>query len=394
MQTKRSNTEFCEYLVKVNDIQDSQQKIELTESFLSDVRAAQYPLYENDTTYVLLYQGEIDSVGIIGDMTNWVDILWMTQIEGTDLFYYRGNAEPDARLEYWLMFDPKGFPITDPWNEYKVLNGLGELSELAMPQYIRHPYFSDYIHGEKGSADDLKVHEINSGVLGYPHTIHVYLPPDYSQDKKYPVLYLQDGIDYVEFAQVPQTLDRLINENKIKSIIAVFVTPPNRLKADFPNRMSEYGLNDDYVKFFADELVPFIDKNYSTIPDSANRLVAGDSFGGLISAYIPLARTDVFANGYSQSGYQSFQGDKLINAYKASEKKAIKLYVDSGTYEQKVGASFLPKDEIDFISANRRFKKVLEEKGYNFVYHEYPEGHTWGNWRRHMIDALIYFFGK
>jgi len=158
--------------------------------------------------------------------------------------------------------------------------------------------------------------------------------------------------------------------------------------------LTEYGLNDKYVNFFADELVPFIHENYSTINDPKARLVAGDSFGGLISAYIPFARPDVFANGYSQSGYQSFNNDKLINLYKSERKKEIELYVDIGIYEEVVGGSFLPKEELNFLEANKRFKKVLEEKGYDFIYKEYPEGHTWGNWKRHLIDALIYFFPK
>ena len=102
----------------------------------------------------------------------------------------------------------------------------------------------------------------------------------------------------------------------------------------------------------------------------------------------------MFKYAYSQSGYQSCFKDQLINAFKDSPKKDIKLYVDSGTYERNVGASFLPADETDFLEANRRLKKVLEEKGYEFVYHEYPQGHTWGNWRRHLIDGLQYFFGK
>jgi hypothetical protein len=76
-----------------------------------------------------------------------------------------------------------------------------------------------------------------------------------------------------------------------------------------------------------------------------------------------------------------------------SEHKPIRLYVDVGIYERAVGASFLPSKENDFLMANRRFKTVLEQKNYNFVYHEYFEGHTWGNWRRHLIDGLIHFFG-
>jgi enterochelin esterase-like enzyme len=37
---------------------------------------------------------------------------------------------------------------------------------------------------------------------------------------------------------------------------------------------------------------------------------------------------------------------------------------------------------------------VLDKKGYDVVQREYHEGHTWGNWRRHLIDALEDYFGK
>ena len=45
-----------------------------------------------------------------------------------------------------------------------------------------------------------------------------------------------------------------------------------------------------------------------------------------------------------------------------SLKKEIKLFVDVGTYEKKVGATFLPDKETNFSEGNIRLKKVLEEK--------------------------------
>lgn len=394
MQQEITKNEVDNFFESIAATADQKQKIELSETFYTKLQSSPYPIFENDTTYILFYKGKNDSVGVLGDMNNWTDIIWMKKVEGTNLFYLKGNAPSDARIEYWLMFGKNSMWSLDPLNPFKSLNGFGELSELAMPAYKRHPYFNEFIYGKKGSEENLKVYEINSDYLGYKHTIHIYLPPGYNMETKYPVLYLQDGIDYVEFAQVPTTMDQLIHDNKIKPMMVVFVTPPNRFQPGIPNRMTEYGLNDNYVKFFAEELVPFIDKNYSTFIDPKARLVAGDSFGGLISAYIPFARPDVFANGYSQSGYQSFNNDKLITLYKTEPKKEIKLYVDIGIYEEVVGGSFLPKEELNFLEANRRLKKVLNEKGYNFVYKEYSEGHTWGNWKRHLIDALIYFFPK
>ena len=39
-----------------------------------------------------------------------------------------------------------------------------------------------------------------------------------------------------------------------------------------------------------------------------------------------------------------------------------------------------------------RLRDALAAKGYDFVYAEYPQGHTWGNWRAHLLDALPHFF--
>ena len=101
---------------------------------------------------------------------------------------------------------------------------------------------------------------------------------------------------------------------------------------------------------------------------------------------------DVFGLGYSQSGYLSFNDNALIEAYQKARSQPIRLYLDIGLYEQKVGQGWLPENEIDFLRANREFRKVLTEKGYDFIYREYPERHAWGNWRAHLTDALVHYF--
>jgi enterochelin esterase-like enzyme len=393
-QPNISGTFFQDYFNKINNSDSNKKKQTLADELMSQLNKTNYPIFENDSTVVLLYKGNVEKVGIIGDMTDWVDLVPFIKIEGTDLFYYCASFEPTARLEYWLMFSKDGYPFTDSLNRYKSLNGLGELSELAMPGYVRHPFFKEYEEGKKGDYSRVQEMTVPVGVLPYEHTIHVYLPPDYNKKIKYPVVYFQDGRDYIEYAEVPLVLDELINQKKITPVIAIFVTPPNLHQPKVPNRMTEYGMNDDYVQFFVDELVPFIDSKYSTQVKPGGRLVVGDSFGGLISIYIPFKHPEIFKMGYSQSGYHSFNDDKLIKLIDSSEKKEIKLFVDVGTYEKKVGATFLPENETNFSEGNRRLRKVLKEKGYDFIYKEYYEGHTWGNWRRHLIDALIYFFGN
>jgi enterochelin esterase family protein len=360
-------------------------------SFITDNGS---PLFISNNRVAFVSFSRADKVFLNGDMTHWAKNITMKHIPETQIHYHIEEFEIDARLEYLIHSTSDELPGPDPLNPYIVHNGFGPNSELAMPKYERIPVLGPYLNGKKGDYKLIQEFKLSSRILGYDHDILVYLPPNYqTSSEPYPTIYIEDGQDYIEFAITPVVIDNFIRSKQIKPVIAIFINPPNRHLPEEPNRMTEYGLNDDYVHFKADELVPFIESNFRVEQNPEARLATGDSFGGLISAYTPFLRPDVFGLGYSQSGYQSFGNDRLINLYRSSDKKPIRLYVDIGTYELIVGADMLPKEETDFLSANRRFKEVLDEKGYDFIYREYHEGHTWGNWRRHLIDALIHFFG-
>ncbi len=359
------------------------------------------PLIEGDSAAVFLYRGEARVVSLLGDMNGWNKPTPLRRIEGTDLWYRRERVEPEARLEYTFMVDTdaEGFGaelsgVQDERNPHRVLSGFGAFSELAMPGYEYPEVFAPFRDGTPGSFEGLDLLTIPTGVLPYEHEALVYTPPGYADDEAvhYPTVTFMDGRDYVAFAHVPAVLDWLIEQDEIEPVIAVFLDPPNRHGFQEPNRTTEYGLNDDFVTFLADELVPFIDARYRTRTDPESRLIVGDSYGGLIATYVPFRRSDVFGLGYGQSGYHSFQNNTLIRLVQEADVPPIRLYIDVGTYERTVGVGLLPDAEIDFTAANRRMRDVLAARGYDFVYAEYPEGHTWGNWRAHLLDALPHFF--
>lgn len=359
------------------------------------------PLIEGDTVAVFLYRGEARSVSLLGDMNGWNRATPLRRIEGTDLWYRRERFEPEARLEYTFMVDSdaEGFGAEiegrpDERNPYRVLSGFGSFSELVMPGYTYPEVFASVRDGTPGSFEGLDEHIVPAGVLPYEHEILVYTPPGYANGEAddFPSVYFMDGRDYVAFAHAPAVLDWLTEHGEIEPVVAVFVDPPNRHGAVEPNRTTEYGLNDDFVTFLADELVPFVDARYRTCTDPGSRLIVGDSYGGLIATYVPFRRSEVFGLGYGQSGYHSFQNNTMIRLVQEADVPPIQLYVDAGTYEKTVGAGLLPDDELDFTAANRRLRDVLAARGYDFVYAEYPEGHTWGNWRAHLMDALPHFF--
>ncbi len=375
-------------------VADEAARPALVEAFVEAVRAAGAPLVEDDSTVVFVYRGDTDSVRLQGDMTFWAEPVPMERVLGTDVFFRRETVEPEARLEYLFVLPDAPSGIPDPLNPHRVLSGIGPFSELAMPGYAYPSVFDVVRDGTPGAADGLDLHRLSEGALPYGHDVLVYTPPGYADagPRAYPTVYFLDGRDYVAFAHVPRALDALIGAGRMAPVVAVFVDPPNRHQPTLPNRMTEYGLNEAFVAFFAGEVVPFVDACYRTQTVPARRLVLGDSYGGLAALFLALRRPEVFGMGYSQSGYHGFDGGRMIGLVTEEPAAPVRLWVDVGRYERAVGTGLLPEAERDFLADNRRLCAALEKRGYDAVYREYPEGHTWGNWRAHLLDALPHFF--
>jgi enterochelin esterase family protein len=352
------------------------------------------PAILGESTAAFVYRGAAQSVSVIGDMTHWADSIALEKHLDADLFVAEVTLPPDARIEYLVQIDDNE-PEPDPANPHKVLNGLGAHSELAMPQYVYPTVFEPVRDGIPGRFDRVSRYTIDGGELDYEKEIHVYLPPGYADgNQTYPVVYILDGSDYIEFAHTPAVLDHLVEAGRIEPVVGVFVSPPNRHLPDPPNRVTEYGLNPRYAQWMADVLTNWVDTRFRTRKGPSSRLVAGDSYAGVGSLYIAFEHPETFGLAYSQSGYLPLNVGQMVRAFAESDRKPLRLYVDVGIFEHKVGLGWLPDDEIDFTSGNRMFEQILRSKNYDHVYAEYPEGHTWGNWRVHMIDALTHFFGQ
>jgi len=383
---------FLEAVSKIEGM-ETEQRIGEADKLLQSVEKAGTPLYVNDTTAILVVRYSGDSLLMMGDMNLWQAEAVFTKIPDTDLQYFTGVYESNARLQYWLQTDPKAWPVVDTLNPYLVSNGFGLMSELAMPGYEYSPLFQPFRDGHKSSEVDLDEHILAPGVLPYEHLVHVWMPP-HQEGGIAGSIYFLDGLGYISYAHMPAVLGEMMAQGQIPPLALVFVTPPNWEQSGDVNRETEYGLNPVFVEYLAEELVPMIESMYSIGTGPETRLIVGDSYGGLGAHYIGFTRPDVFGLAYSQSGYMSFKNDSLISMFEASAKLDLKLALDCGTYETQVGGGALPSMENDFLAANRRMKATLLNKGYDIHYSEFPEGHTWGNWRQHLTDILPWFFGS
>ncbi len=161
----------------------------------------------------------------------------------------------------------------------------------------------------KQSTASIHVHIIDTAFfipqLNRNRRIWIYLPKAYSSSqKKYPVLYLQDGqnvfdktTSYIDEWGVDECLDTLIEKGITPSIV-VAIDNGSRYRMTeynpYTNDQFSDAEGDKYVDFLVNTLKPFIDKNYRTLPSKENTAIAGSSMGGLISYYAALKYSNIF----------------------------------------------------------------------------------------------------
>lgn len=244
---------------------------------------------------------------------------------------------------------------------------------------------------------------LSSGTLqrinGFPskyiqtRPIDIWLPENYSEDKKYAVLYMHDGQMLFDSTttwnkqewKVDEWATKLMSEGKTKDFIVVgiynisdirwqdlfpqkafdFMNESEKEKVYEDAKSNNYVIKfsgDDYLKFLVTELKPFIDANFSTYKDKAHTFVAGSSMGGLMSMYAIFEYPEVFEGAACISthwpGWMPMPNnpypDAIFEYMKAHvpDAKTHKIYFDYGTetldenypqYASKVDSIFTEK---------------------------------------------------
>jgi predicted alpha/beta superfamily hydrolase len=130
------------------------------------------------------------------------------------------------------------------------------------------------------------------------------LPHDYYEtDKRYPVLYLQDGQnlydDYAPYGSwgVDKQLAAM-SERGTGNLIVVAIDHANhqRVSEFTPSLQNKLGIGEGkkYCDFLANTLKPYIDQHFRTKPEPPHTGIGGSSLGGLVSVLAGLYFPDVY----------------------------------------------------------------------------------------------------
>ncbi len=220
---------------------------------------------------------------------------------------------------------------------------------------------------------------ISSVHLGYDLQYRVYRPADATADDKLPSLYVTDGQMYLGPGGIKTVLDAAIGGGVIEPVLVVFLDSRNPDNLRESRRTAEFMCNTDFAKFFADELVPTISREEPVSQLRDDRVVLGLSFGALNSACFGLALPEVFAGIAMQSPASAAHVDVVRELYEDRAALPLKVFLSVGT-------------KNDNQVAVKRFRRVLERKGYDLTYVTVREGHNWKNWGPLLDDVLTTFF--
>jgi enterochelin esterase family protein len=206
-------------------------------------------------------------------------------------------------------------------------------------------------------------------------------------------LVLFDGLAYVNHVPTPTILDNLVDAGLIQPVVAVF---PDSISSSI--RLQELVLHPPFNEFLAKELIPWIQSNFHVTDDPQKTVVGGSSAGGVAATYAAMELPDIFGNVLSQSGAFRFglpgeEGHEwLTRQFAAREKLPLKFYLDAGSLETKSLRQI--GDAPTLLESNHNFRKVLEEMGYDVLYHEFSGGHDYISWRGTLSDGLLYLLGS
>ncbi len=255
-----------------------------------------------------------------------------------------------------------------------------------------------------------------------PRNVDVWLPDSYTENEKYPVLYMHDGQMLFDSTTtwnkqewgVDEVLGKLIAEEIIRSCIVVGIwNTENRHSEYFPQkpfgnlspeaqdslinqakRNNESSLfstgiqSDNYLKFIVKKLKPHIDSAYSTLKDRKNTFVAGSSMGGLISMYAVCEYPDVFGGAACLSthwpGTFSIENNPIPGAFRQymfenlPDPQTHKFYFDYGT--ETLDAMYEPfQQKVDSVMEARGYD-TTNWKTVKFEGHDHSEK----SWRKRL----------
>lgn len=245
---------------------------------------------------------------------------------------------------------------------------------------------------------DFKSYSYFSNTTGRDTNVNVLLPPDYSEDKEYPVLYILHGFYDNEtwmarpVVNLSTIYNNLLADGDAEEMIIVLPyifcdkDMPYCTGMDLKNCLAY----DNFINDLTTDLMPFIESEFSVAKGRENTAITGFSMGGRESLFIGFERSDLF--GYIGAvcpapGLVEIEG----SAMHPGQMKAEDMAFD----ENDPYVVFISSSKSDGVVGSNpdSYRKIMTDNGVPYLSHVLEKtGHDHTSVKPHLYNYLKMLF--
>ena len=323
----------------------------------------------------------------------------LRKLGGSDVWWTSVVMDPRARLSYALAPDvPKVANAAqqrrmilatlqrDPLNPHtfpaqlatQAVDRFQGRSVLQLPQAPKQPWVQARSDVPQGT---LTRHVVRSQILGNDRDVWTYVPAGAEPQN---LLVLFDAHAFVHDVPTPRILDNLMADGLLPNTAAVIVgnASPDARGHELPPKPK-------LAQFMAEELMPWV-REQGLAQMARHTVVAGSSYGGLVSSYLGLMHPELFGNVLSMSGsyWWAPQGEPagwMQRAWQTlpSPMPNVRFYIDAGTFEKGRGG------REGILETSRALGDILRERGLQVTQREWVSGHDYVQWQASLGCGLV-----
>jgi enterochelin esterase family protein len=341
------------------------------------------PIVEG-SSITFLYRGAADEVRLRHSVYGLPSSQPFQRAPGSDLWFLVLEVPAGSRIEYKLEIHERGVRrlVRDPLNPRVAHDPFGTNSVCHGTGYETPEWTFPDPEGRPGSLEEVVV---PAPAYGDERPVTLYLPARFRRSRRYRLVVVLDGGDYLRYAGMKTVLDNLIHRYEIPSMVVAF--------SQSPRRNEEYAANPTTSRFVAEDLLPWLEARYPLRGRARDRCLMGASLGAVAAFDAAWRHPDRFGQLLLQSGSFAFTDIgahlrdtvlepvvSLVNEFRAAPRPvAERVFVSCGVYES-------------LIYENRSLVPRLQATGMRVRYVEARDGHNWENWRDRLREGLSWLF--
>ena len=254
------------------------------------------------------------------------------------------------------------------------------------------------ISDSRFECNNLRFMTVKSANLRGRGDICIFVPPGISENQTLPVVLLLHGVygsawAWTHNAGVHLQAMRLIENGAIPPMIIAM--PSDGLWGDGSGYLAHNGL--DFERWIVDDVVQALVEKIRGVTTDSPLFIAGLSMGGFGALRIGARYGKRFRgiSGHSsitnlrqmvlfveedvgRYRQQDLADEDVFETIKKYRKDLPPLRMDCGSDDQ-------------LIEHNRLLHEKMRDAGIEHIYHEYPGGHEWPYWEKHIVESLQFF---